>query len=201
MDLVFVRHSISVSNDSGLISGAGLDTPLSEEGIEYAKQVSSHFDEKKFQAVYSSPLQRAKDTAEILVKETMPVQLDKRLVEFNFGKWEAKHPDPLIAKYPDAFDYSGMFNANYSKYAPEAESYSDVAKRVGGFVNEMKAEHKKDTVLVVCHGLTIRALMGQIFQTDVFGYAAPDNVAFSHIHFDEDEDFRPRMMTFNKKLV
>lgn len=201
MDISLFRHSISESNTKDVISGAGLDTPLAVEGIAFAQKVSQVFDTTQFDTVYASPLSRAYDTAEILTETGQPIVKDDRLKEIYFGAWEEQDPEPLRQEFPDAFDYFGMLNANYSKYAKNSESYPDLIARVSDFLDEMKAEHAADNLMIVCHGMTIRAIFAAIFKNDIFEYSAVDNVSLSRVHLDEKENFRPRIECYNRILA
>lgn len=73
MDLTIVRHSISSDNGRGLISGAGSDVDLSEAGIELAQEAQRAFDWNQFDQVFSSPMRRAKQTAELLLGDQASV--------------------------------------------------------------------------------------------------------------------------------
>lgn len=201
MDLVIVRHSISVSNHADLISGASNDVPLSDKGIAYAQQVADAYDWGRFDAVYASPMVRARQTAAILTNDRSDVQYDARLQEMDFGDWDGTSAEPIRVEHPDAFDYAGMFNANFSKYAPNAESYDDLLHRAGSFLDDIKKAHPKDAVLVVCHGLTTRALFADATGSDIYGFTAVKNVALSEMHLDHKDDFRARILRFNEQLA
>ncbi|WP_179394786.1 histidine phosphatase family protein [Lacticaseibacillus absianus] len=200
MDLVVVRHSISVANHEDLISGAA-DVPLSDAGIAYAEQVRDAYDWARFDAVYASPLQRAHQTARILTRDRSDIQLDERLVEMNFGEWEGQTVEPILAAHPDAFDYTGMFNENYSRYAAGAESYAALIARVAAFLADLEAAQPDKNVLVVAHGMTIRALMAAALHAPVFGFGSVHNATLSRLHFDEHDGFRPRLEVFDHQLV
>jgi probable phosphoglycerate mutase len=201
MDLVVVRHSISVSNTADLISGQSNDVPLSDQGIVYAQQVRAAYDWDRFDAVYASPMIRTRQTAAILTNDRADVQFDPRLMEMDFGDWDGTSADPIRIEHPDAFDYSGMFNGNFSKYAPNAESYVDLLQRSNAFLKDIEGKHPKDAVLVVAHGLTIRALFAAATLSDVYSFTAVHNVALSELHLDHKDNFRARIMHFNERLV
>lgn len=201
MDITLVRHGRSTSNNQNLISGAGIDSPLSEEGVAYAQKVSAVFDESKFDAAFVSPLTRAVQTAEILTKGNLEIVKDPRIEEIHFGAWEAQDPDPLREQFPEAFDYMGMLNEEYSRYAPDSESYQDLVNRVADFVNSLKQDYADKNILVVCHALTIRGFYSAIFHEEMYSFVNVGNVTLNEIHLDEHEGFRPRMNSFNRELV
>ncbi|WP_127848538.1 histidine phosphatase family protein [Lacticaseibacillus hulanensis] len=201
MDLVIVRHSTSLSNGADLISGADNDVRLSDAGVAYAKKVRGLYDWDRFDAVYASPMIRAIQTAAILTNHRDYVQYDARIQEMNFGKWEGLSATPFRTEHPTAFDYAGMFSAEYSKFAPQAESYAELVARCDSFLTTLKQQHPSDAVLVVCHGFTTRALFAAALHADVYAFTAVNNVALNELHLDPDDNFRARILSFNQVLA
>lgn len=68
MEIVFVRHGQTDLNKSNCIQGASVNQSLNEEGRKYAEKAAKNFDSTKFNVVYSSPLNRAVETAKIFTK-------------------------------------------------------------------------------------------------------------------------------------
>lgn len=199
MKLILVRHGISTHNVSSLISGGKSDPDLSPEGIRQIKEVREYFDEDQVDAVYASPLSRAYQTAELLTNKKKKITVDQRLIEMNFGSWEGRNAKPLYERYPDAFDYMGMFSPNFVKYVQDAESYDDLIERCRSFMNDLKHNSPGKTVLVVCHGFTIRGILAGLFHLNISDIGASKNVSFTEINFDEKHFWRPRLMSYNRK--
>lgn len=76
MKLTFIRHGQTDLNKDNRIQGGGIDQPLNETGINQAEVAASHFDPQKYDLVFSSPLKRAKKTAEIFVKGQKQIYFD-----------------------------------------------------------------------------------------------------------------------------
>jgi probable phosphoglycerate mutase len=199
MKLILVRHGISEHNAGGIVSGSKSDPQLSKAGIANTKKASRFIDETKIDQVYSSPLTRAYQTAQILTNDNKTIQVDKRIVEMNFGDWDGQETQPLYDKYPDAFDYTGAFSPNFIKYDKGAESYGDLINRCTSFMNDLKEKSSNQTVLVVCHGFTIRGMLAGLFHTDITSVAAVNNVSFTEISFDEQHFWAPRLISFNRE--
>lgn len=197
MKVILVRHGVSMHNSGGRISGGESDPPLSPEGIAEAQKISSSFDQAKIDSVYASPLKRAYKTAQILTDGQKKIQVDHRLVEMKFGSWEGKEDLPLRKEYPDAFMSSGVFSPNYIKYAKKAESYPDLIRRCRHFMSTLKQKEAGHTVMVVCHGFTIRGLLAAIFHMNIEDIYRPQNVSFTEISFDEQDDWRPELLSYN----
>lgn len=199
MELILVRHGVSEQNLGDLVSGGSSDPDLTSQGIIEVKEISHHLDSNKIDIVYASPLKRAYKTAQLLVPGKA-IHQDERLMEMDFGSWEGKHANQLRQDYPDSFDYMGLFNNNYAKHAQDAESYNDIVKRTSKFLDEIKPANSQKTVMVVCHGVTIRGLMAAIFGLDTAEIMNVKNVAFNEIIFDEDSGWQPRLISFNRPL-
>ncbi|MBI2032957.1 MAG: 2,3-bisphosphoglycerate-dependent phosphoglycerate mutase, partial [Candidatus Levybacteria bacterium] len=86
--LVLVRHGLSQYNEKGLWAGWA-DTPLTQKGREEAKLAAGVLHGMNFQAGYTSPLSRAKETLEIILRElsqeSIPIETDAALNERNYG--------------------------------------------------------------------------------------------------------------------
>lgn len=199
MKLILVRHGVSEQNIGDMVSGGNSNPKLTAKGIENIKKVAQQIDEDKIDLVYASPLTRAYETAHLLAP-SKSIQTDDRLKEMDFGAWDGKHANELRKDYPDAFDFMGMFNNNYAKYAANSESYDDIAKRAEEFLEEIKSLGSNKTVLVVCHGVTIRGFLSAIFGLDTSEFTNVANVGFSEVIFDEENDWNPRLMSFNKTV-
>lgn len=133
-----------------------------------------------------------------MTDDNKTIQVDKRLAEMNFGDWEGQETQPLRDKYPDAFDFRGTFSPNFVKYDKGAESYGDLIDRCNSFMHDLKENDAGKTVLVVCHGFTIRGILAGLFHIDITDIAAVNNVSFTEISLDEDRFFAPCLLSFNR---
>src|SRR5690606_41429550 len=79
------------------------DVVLTDKGIEQANVVKNQLKDIEFDAIYSSPLIRAANTAEI-ASNGKKVTQDERLIEVDFGKWEGKTREEFIAENPDIWN-------------------------------------------------------------------------------------------------
>ncbi len=119
--------------------------PLNEEGIKQANNLKEELKDIKFDYVFTSPLDRAFETAKI-VSETNPI-IDDRLIERNNGKLEGLTADE-IAKLKE--------DSNYSDELYEAESINDLQKRAEDFIKDILDKYPNKNILIVTHvGLII----------------------------------------------
>ena len=158
VELYIVRHGETDTNYEGRINGMSTDKPLNAKGIKQVETLKENIDINKFDEVYSSPLKRAMQTAEILNQGVHEITADKRLCEADYGSWDGVRDVDLRDKYPDVFDENQYLLPTYTKYAEGGEEYTDVYKRVEDFMNDM-AKKSDEKILVVCHGFISRAFV------------------------------------------
>ncbi|GGV10808.1 histidine phosphatase family protein [Lactobacillus acetotolerans] len=199
MEIVFVRHGQTDLNKSNCIQGASVNQSLNEEGRKYAEKAAKNFDSTKFNVVYSSPLNRAVETAKIFTKGKKDIILDKRLIEFDFGEWDGLPLDELKSKYPDTVDPWGKVAKSYIKYAPHGESYEHLDQRCGEFLDEMAKKYPNGKVLVVCHGRLIRMMAAHYLANgDMDRFDTIDNCALVKFYYRRNT---PRLKYYNKVLA
>jgi len=109
---------------------------------------------------FYSPLKRTKQTADALLAagaQAKSLELDPRLIEMNFGDYNGRKLEELIAERKDS--YVGFFPATPFETTPNGESLSDVAKRIEAFTNDMHKQHAGKDIVVVAHRGTILAAL------------------------------------------
>ena len=152
--LLLVRHGETDWNREGRWQG-GSDTSLNELGREQARALAAELD-GGIDAIYSSDLARARETAEIIAaKVGRNVRLDPRLRERGFGAWEGLTRSEIEQRFGDALD---RWRAGDGPGADDAESFEEFFERVNDFVEEVVQAHPGEQVLVVSHGGSIRAI-------------------------------------------
>ena len=144
MKLLLTRHGQTDWNVVGKIQGM-TDTELNETGIKQAQTTREKLLNKKIDIILTSPLKRAKQTAEIIGKDrNIPIIEKQELVERYFGKFEGK-----TAK---EFNFDEIWNYKLNRQYKDAESIGALFERIKGFLDKIKEEYKDKTVLVVTHG-------------------------------------------------
>ncbi|RYD78766.1 MAG: histidine phosphatase family protein, partial [Sphingobacteriales bacterium] len=97
LKVYLLRHGETAYNADGNRYCGRTDIELTTKGLRQAKFVFDQLSDIKIDAVYSSPLLRAKRTAEIASGER-DVFIDERLIEVDFGDWEGKTKEEFIAE-------------------------------------------------------------------------------------------------------
>ena len=163
MKIYFIRHGETIWNKEKKIQGQS-DIPLNEYGIELAHITADAIEDIPFDIVFSSPLIRAKETAEILVKnKNLTIHEDDRLREMSFGEGEGESL-PQIHSHPEMKLHN--FIHNPGEYIPPigGETFEELYERCKSFIDEviLPAEGKYDTMLIVGHGALIRGFIHNI---------------------------------------
>jgi broad specificity phosphatase PhoE len=140
------------------LQGRGLDEALAPQGIEQAQHTRQALATQPLRAIYSSPLRRARQTAEIIAAgRDVPVHLVTELQEGDVGRWEGRSWEDIQAKDRDAYD---QFMADPGKYGyPEGETFAEVAARVSPTFDIILRRHEGQTVLVVSHQIVCRVYL------------------------------------------
>ena len=137
--IYFVRHGETEWNKIGRMQGH-IDIELNEEGKKQAQIVRDKLTSVRFDKVFSSPLKRAKQTAQI-ISGSSPI-IDNRLIERFNGDLEGKFKDE-IKVYPDFND------PNETRFG--IETLGSFKGRIENFLNEVTKKYKNQNVLVVTH--------------------------------------------------
>lgn len=172
MKIYVIRHGLTEMNKQGLINGS-LHDALAPEGFEQARQASLSLP-ASIKRVYSSSLNRAKQTAEIL-NEKLGVGLTfhDELKEVNFGELEGT---PFLEEYKERHkkqDYD---------WGPSGENVEDVKKRILSILRKIKNENSDGEALIVAHGGIVR--MFQFLETN----EAMEEIGNASVHtFDLDK--------------
>jgi len=87
LTLVLTRHGLTTRSKPEQHLGQTIDVPLSDAGREQAERLAERLRMVAFERIFSSPLRRAQETADV-VAAGRPVELDRRLLEMDYGEWE-----------------------------------------------------------------------------------------------------------------
>jgi uncharacterized phosphatase len=171
MIVAFIRHGQTDWNRDGLLQGSS-DIPLNDTGREQARDAFMTLRSRPWDAVVSSPLQRARETAHIIA-DGLDIPLGRayaELIERDYGPLEGTSSAAAIARWPDR-DY------------PEAESLDSVATRGEAALAAIVADNPEGAVLVVCHGTIIRYTLARLAGRPVPGI---DNGSISMLRLEKD---------------
>ncbi|MBR7142113.1 MAG: histidine phosphatase family protein [Clostridia bacterium] len=153
----FVRHGEAVSNVKGLYAGV-TDVELTQNGKDQLSFLEERFKDIALDAVYTSPLQRARQTAEALNRyPRAPLVEEAGLKEWNGGLWENARWDELPTLYPKEWDL--WEHALHLLRIPGGESLDEFADRCLHTVERLVRENEGKTIAVSSHGGVLRVLL------------------------------------------
>lgn len=173
MEIYILRHGKTAWNEVRLLQGS-TDIPLNESGIEVALLTRDGMKDIKFDRIYSSPLKRAYETAEIIRGDRdIPIITDVRLRELSFGNLEGQNRFKLEQDKMGSFQY---FFSEPEKYvAPkDGESFEDICNRTSTFLKEVvePQQDKFKRILIVGHGAMNKSLICNMFGHGIENYWA-----------------------------
>ena len=148
IELVFETHSLSTDNERGIATG-WLDGELSTRGREHARELGSRRRNDRIDAVFTSDLARAVETAELAFAGSgIPIYRDARLRECNYGALNGLPVDLVAAERSKHVDvpFTG------------GESYADTVERMRSFLYDLAHAWDGHRVLVIGHSATRWAL-------------------------------------------
>ncbi|MBM7613818.1 histidine phosphatase family protein [Alkaliphilus hydrothermalis] len=156
MKIYITRHGETEWNKAGIMQG-WKNSNLSEKGNENAKKLSQHLASVKFDAIYSSPLGRAMETATHLKGERNIeiIQLE-HLKEMGFGVWEGMPHLEVQETYKE--QQHNFWNQPHLYQPIDGETYEALIERVKKGLEKIVADKAGENVLVVAHGGVIKAI-------------------------------------------
>ncbi|MCA9627307.1 MAG: histidine phosphatase family protein [Myxococcales bacterium] len=177
MDILFVRHGESEANAQGIMQGS-LDSPLSDRGREQARVLGGWLAarELRFEAAYCSPLERARETAEILcasLGREAPL-VDPDVAEISSGELQGLDAAGIAEQFPSFMRRDISSLGDFAEFG--GESYDRVQERARRFLDRLEARHRNPEetprerqevpdprrILVVAHGGIIFQLVKQL---------------------------------------
>lgn len=163
---IFVRHGQSQSNIENRFAGQS-ETALTKDGQEQAELLCNWiFQNHKVDAIYTSSLDRAYKTALPYFKMSgTKIIKDDTLREINAGKWQGEKYVDIKEKYPEEFDVwkNDIGNAKL----PDGESVRELSERIVSEIKRIAQNNPDKTVMVVSHGVAIRAMMAVFLKGDI----------------------------------
>jgi broad specificity phosphatase PhoE len=161
--LYLVRHGATPSNERRphVLQGRGVDQSLSAAGREQAEAVGRFFADRSFDALYSSELKRAFETAEAIGRahDVRPTPVPG-LHEVDVGRWEGL--DWGVIERDDAETYAAFMADPTAQGYPAGETYADVLARVRPVFDGLLERHAGETIVVVAHNVVNRVYLADL---------------------------------------
>ena len=159
--IIFLRHGQAINNTQRILAGRTPGIPLTEQGIDQAEKAAKFLEDMNISAIYSSPIERAKNTANIVGKHnSIDVKIDDRLIELDMGKFTGVPYDEIFSSHGNVFMkfYKGELEIAHNG----VETFADVKKRVLGMVDHVIENHPDENVVLVTHMDPIKAMLSTV---------------------------------------
>jgi broad specificity phosphatase PhoE len=164
--IFLARHGESDWNAANRFQGHS-DRPLTDLGRRQAEALADAVTGANVEAIYSSPLMRALETARIVAARTgLEVMEDDDLREVDTGGWSGLSREEVQQRFPEGFERWISGGAGWE----DGESYEDMAERTLDAVGRIAEAHPGGRVLVVSHGGPIRAIQAAANGMDIHEY-------------------------------
>ncbi|MBY0757309.1 histidine phosphatase family protein [Clostridium sardiniense] len=156
--IYLTRHGQTEWNLEKRLQGHG-NSPLTEFGLNRAKELSERIKDIDIDTIYTSPIERAYKTAQIVKGDKyIEVKVHEGLKEMNFGDYEGKITEEVMKENPD-WDISAIMRGNLEMRAPNGETLGEVRERVNSAMRDIIKENEGKNILIVAHGITLKAIM------------------------------------------
>jgi probable phosphoglycerate mutase len=182
--VALIRHAESEANAAGRWHGVS-DGPLTARGRDQAAALGVRY--PGVTRVYSSPLERARATAEAFAGvHDLPVSLLAELIEVDFGAWEGLTPHEIAERHPE--DWARVFESGEDiPRGGTGDTFEAVGQRLAGVIERMDTSHPGERVALFSHGGAIWSLAARVLGltwSDWRNLAMPSNTSVSHVRVE-----------------
>lgn len=161
MKLHFIRHGESSANTLRIFSNQEAEHPLTQAGIQQAQARAHSLQHLSIDRIYTSPILRARETAEILGAQIkVPVEITAALWEWDVGIYEGTS-DPQGWASHQQVQEDWFSHQKYDSKMPGGESFLEIQARFVPFIQDLVQEHgeQRKEFILVAHGGLYRAML------------------------------------------
>jgi broad specificity phosphatase PhoE len=163
MKLILIRHAITQETGKRL-SGRLPGIPLSPSGVAAAQEVATNLASLDVSAVYTSPIERCRQTAGILANpHGRKPRVRQQIIEVEYGAWSGRTLRSLYRLR----SWKGLMRDPAEFRVPEGETLEEVRIRCVRFLASMRKTYRDETVLAVSHGDVIRTIVAHCLNGSV----------------------------------
>jgi broad specificity phosphatase PhoE len=154
---ILIRHGETEWNRQDRFRGRS-DVPLNENGLAQAEKIAARFANVKINAVYTSPLPRAIQTAvPLAAMHHLEIEQTADLLDIDYGAWEGMAREDILAKFPDL--YAQWVKSPGKVKFPGGESVRQVRLRVEKLLSNLCEDHLGKTIALVSHRVTCHIIL------------------------------------------
>ena len=170
MIIYLIRHGQTEYNDKSIFRGQ-LDIPLNSYGISQAESIGKALEAVDFDAIYTSPLIRAKKTAEIISKyqsKKKNINIENDFTDLNYGAWQAKSHEEVKNNYSQLYYEWGT--RPYNIQIPGGESLYEAQKRSFNGLKKIINNNSGKIICIVSHRVINKLLISKILGIPKTGF-------------------------------
>tara|TARA_Y100000590_G_scaffold115952_1_gene132343 strand:+ start:3412 stop:4077 length:666 start_codon:yes stop_codon:yes gene_type:complete len=196
--IIFLRHGQAENNTKKILAGRTPGINLTEEGKKQAEQAGEMLKSLNISAIYTSPIDRATQTAEIVGNYcgVKPVS-DNRLIELDMGKFTMVPYEEIFKNYGNVFlkFYEGSLEISHNG----VETFGEVQRRVFDMADFVKNNHKDENVVLVTHMDPIKAMIGKVLslKSEVLFSLIIANASLNIIKYDDQNYYLTSINSMN----
>jgi broad specificity phosphatase PhoE len=198
LQIIITRHGETDWNVQKIFRGHA-DIDLNLTGRKQAELLAQYLKDTKLDAIYSSPLERALRTAQIVAgqQHRLRMETDLDLVDFDYGEWQGVSEEDVKKKYAELYDR--WQKEPFRVKMPGGESLNEVKKRVQRALNQITSEYESGTVLIVSHRIVMKVLILNLLGLDTshMGNIKLDACGLTVFNYEKDTN-RFIMTRFNE---
>ena len=165
MNIFLIRHGSTKLDIEQKMQGR-IDLSLSDQGIKEAHKLSKALENEKFVKIYSSPLKRCIETANILNNyHKKEIKIIPELIEHSKGDWDGMKKEEIKDQYSKI--YESFLNGEDPR-PPKGENFKDCKKRINPFIENLKKTFtENEKILIISHGGINRVFLGIILNLPI----------------------------------
>lgn len=178
-NILLVRHGETAWNREKIFRGV-YDIPLNENGRAQARQLAKALALHKIDAAYSSPLSRAKETAQIVLeRHAIEATTHAGLKDINYGEWTGLRDDVVASKWPE--ERALWMAEPHAVRLPGGDTLQEVFDRAFGALEEIALKHDGQTVALFAHRVVNKLLILGMLMLGLerFPFIRQDNCCFN----------------------
>ena len=211
--VILVRHGQSSFNAEGRYQGSSDESVLTEFGRQTARLTGKFLNGLTIDSVYVSSLRRAQATAGAILVEMNPlidpvnVHIDRQLREVDLPAWQGLHHQDVQARFPEDYHCWNQHPDRFVMVDPNTKQQSypvrDLYARSQQFWQETLPRHGGETIMLVSHAGTIRALISTAFNLSPADYHSlrQSNCGISVMKFVRENEPQLEVLNYTEHLT
>ena len=183
--ILLIRHGETAWNRGKIFRGV-YDIPLNENGCTQARQLAKALASRRIDNAYSSPLSRAKRTAQIVLEShEIEAIVHEGLKDFNYGQWTGLEDEVVARRWPE--EHNCWIATPHAIRPPGGETLREVFDRAFDVVEEIAQKHNGQTVAIFAHRVVNKLLvLGMLtLELERFPFIRQDNCCFNEFEWTE----------------